>query len=191
MLTYEVIRDTLLETAEEVGLDAYLIRNTIETQTLEKNFSCLVVPIENKPPHSIRAELSFAWDATLTSESIYGGNCSLYHNETIGCIHDELDPEPFIELEIEYQFEIKPENKSDGNKINQILYKLFSEVMDHANQPTIKWELAINTDKKVLISNISASHYWHIDFKDEPIDFEDILNEIVQVLKCLESLAFY
>ena len=180
----------MLETAKEVGLDAYLLRNNIETRTLEKGFSCLVIPIANKPPHSIRAEISFVWDATLTSESIYGGDCSLYHDETTNCIHYELDPEPFIELEIEYQFEIEQKNQLDGNKINQTLHELFLGIMNHRNLPTIKWEVAINGSNEVRISGVSASHYWHIKFLDEPIEFDEIFEEIEEVLKKLESIHF-
>ena len=190
MLTYEQIRDSLLESASAIGLHAYIISNKIEIQTLEKEFSCLMVPAENDPPYPVRAEVSFGWDAILSSESIYGGNCSLYHNETTECIHDELDPEPFIELAIEYQFEIKPESEAVLNEINQTLFQLFSRIMNHRNLPTIRWEVAINNENEIIITRVSANHYWHVEFLDEPIVFDEIFEEVLEVLKNLESLQF-
>lgn len=72
MLTYEEITSQIIEACKEVELNPYIVNNTLELKTLMKEFKCLCVTNDKKPPYITRAEIAFSWDSMMTSESIYG-----------------------------------------------------------------------------------------------------------------------
>ncbi len=190
MLTYEQITTSLIQSLQNVGLKPYLINNKVEIATLEKEFRCNCVPNYTNPPYSTRAQLSFSWDSKMTAESIYGGNCSLYHDETEECNRYEVEAVPFIELQIDYHINVEEGFRLNTDVINNELLTIFKRNLGHKNIPGIKWELIINAQGKNVITSISAHHYWQIDFSDEPIEFEDILIEVKDNLESIQKLPF-
>jgi len=188
MLTYEDVVKGFLKSAKNAGLNVYKIDHKIELTSLDREFICYCVPKENTPPHYIRAEVSFHWDSIMTAESVYGGNCSLYHDDCTECTHNDLEPNPFIELEIEYKFEV---DVNIVDLINNELHKdVFSKIMQHENIPTIRWQLITDRQGNKRISEIWANHHWLIEFNNGPIRFGGICNEICQVLKEIEKLNY-
>ncbi|SFH42192.1 hypothetical protein SAMN05660649_05146 [Desulfotomaculum arcticum] len=186
MLKYEDIVARLNDSIINANLDPYLIQEKIELRSCNREYINICKTRDAKDG-KIRAEISFEWDSLLTSESVYGGNCSLYHNETESCLHDELEPEPFIELEINYYFDMSDIKIIDY--IEKALSNVFDSVMEHSNRPLLRWSMLTDLDNNKRVSEIYANHYWHIDLnKDEEIDFDGICIEIYQVLTALESL---
>jgi len=190
MIKYEEFISHLLNSARQCGLNPYLTKNLLETTTLDREFIFMCVPIDEEPPHLSRAQLSFHWDSMLTSESIYGGNCSLYHDETEECTHDELPNEAFIELEIEYQFEIDKDFQMRSELINSELFKLFEGNMPHGNIPYINWGAFVSNDGRGGISKVAAGHYWHIELENDDLEFDSIFIEIMENIKAINKLPF-
>lgn len=190
MIKYEDFTDQLIKSARETGLDPYHIKNQIDTISLERGFSFLCVPIFKDPPHLIRAEVSFHWDSVMTAESIYGGNCSLYHDEAVECTHDDFISEVFTELVIEYQFGIDESYLVNTELINKELNNTFQESMDHNNLPFIRWEAYINPEGKAGVSKVAAGHHWTINLDEDEFDFEEIFLEIINNIHLLSELSF-
>ncbi|TLS49804.1 hypothetical protein FE782_22615 [Paenibacillus antri] len=190
MIKYEDFTNQLLQSARDSGLEPYYIKNKIETTSLERGFSFLCVPAIENPPHLIRAEVSFHWDSMMTAESIYGGNCSLYHDETEECTHDDLPNEAFTELEIEYQFEIDKSYLNNTDFINRELINTFQGNMVHNNLPFIRWEAFVNPEGNAGVSKVTAGHHWIVKLDEEEYDFEDIFLEINNNIKELSVLPF-
>ncbi|AJS58827.1 hypothetical protein [Paenibacillus sp. IHBB 10380] len=190
MIKYEDFTNLILQSASDSGLDPYHMKNQIDTISLERNFSFLCVPIDDNPPHLIRAEISFHWDSMLTAESIYGGNCSLYHDETEECTHDDLDNEAFTELEIEYQFEIDKNYLNKTDFINKELINTFQGSMTHNSLPFIRWEAFVNPEGKAGVSKVTAGHHWIIKLEEEEFDFEGIFLEINNNIQLLSDMPF-
>jgi len=186
MLKYEDIVARLNDAIINANLDPYYVQEKIELRSCNREYITICKTKEAKDG-KIRAEINFGWDNLLTSESVYGGNCSLYHDETESCLHDELEPEPFIELEINYYFDIGDIKIIDH--IEKILSNVFDDVIEHNNRPSLKWSMVSDLDNNKGISEIYASYFWEIDLnKDEEIDFDGICVEIYQILKALELL---
>lgn len=194
MLTYEKVVNSLLDQIRSSDLIAYNIKNQIETHTLEKEFRCNCVLVESSPPHISRVELSFAWDSHLTAASVYGSDCSLYHDDTIDCIHDSDELDASIELEIEYNIEVEKGFENESQTIYKELTKVFNRNMNHGNIPSITWKVTINNAGKTFISSITAEHYWEIDINETELDteqdFEGILDEIAANIHSIEQLPF-
>lgn len=66
----------------------------------------------------------------MTAES-FAGNCALYHGEEIECIHDELEKEQFVELYINYQFEVVSDFKTITDEINKEQMRIFHVNSEH------------------------------------------------------------
>lgn len=185
MLKYEDIVAKLNDAIVNANLDSYLVREKIELRSCNREY-INICKTKDAKDGKIRAEISFEWDSLLTTESVYGGNCSLYHDETEPCLHDELEPNPFIELEINYYFDIGDIELID---IEKVLSNVFDGTLEHNNRPLLRWSVLAGLDNNKKISKVYASYYWHIDLnEDEEIDFDGICIEIYQVLKALESL---
>ena len=190
MIRYEELIEQLLGSARRCGLNSYHSRNQVEITTLERKFTFLCVPIDEEPPHLTRAQISFHWDSMLTSESIYGGNCSLYHDETEDCTHDEFPNEAFTELEIEYQFEIDKDFQMKTDVINNELFNLFKRNMLHENIPYINWGAFVSNEGRSGISKVAAGHHWHIELENNDLDFDSIFLEILDNIKEIKELPF-
>lgn len=190
MLTYEQITSQIINSIKSSGLEPYITKHTLELVTLEKEFECFCV-VENKtPPFITRAEISFFWDSTMTSESIYGGNCALYHDESEECLHHEENIDAILELEIKYNIEAKEGFKEDTNLINSELLKVINTVMEHQNKPQITWELTINSSGRNFINSIKVHHYWNIELDNEGLELEGIFDEVRDMLINIERLPF-
>lgn len=190
MLTYEEIRNKIIQSAKVVGLNPYNINDKIELRTLMKEFQCSCVLNHKNPPYITRAEISFSWDSILTAESIYGPNCALYHDESEDCLHEEENSEAFIELEITYNIVAKEGFRTETDLINIELINTFNSVMLHDNKPQIKWELTINSNGENRISSITAYHFWHFELRDDELEFEEVFEEVYEVLKQIEGIPF-
>ena len=101
MLTYEEVASQLAFAATASGLELWDVRHMIDTATCDKEFSCFVSPQTSLNRHG-RAAMRFVWDVGYTVEAVYGGNCTLYHDEDAECTHDHLEPKPMIDLEIRF-----------------------------------------------------------------------------------------
>lgn len=190
MIKFEDFTSKLLQSARDSGVEPYSIKNQIETISLERSFSFFCVPENQSPPYLIRAGVSFHWDSMLTAESIYGGNCSLYHDETEECIHDDLPNEAFTELEIEYQFEIDESYLNNTDLINKELFRTFQGSMVHDNLPFIRWEAFVSPEGKAGVSKVKAGHHWIIKLDEEEFDLEEIFLEIKDNIQQLSTLPF-
>lgn len=190
VLTYEQITSQLIESMYNARLEPYVIREKLEINTLEKEFICQCAPDDHLPPYHTYAEVSFRWESVMTTESVHGGNCHLYHDETAACTHEELVKDTFIELNITYFFEVEEGFEVNTDVINGELMNVFETNMNHDNLPQIKWELTISSDGSNSISSITAHHLWFIEFDDLPIEFEDFLFEVRDVLDSIDQLPF-
>jgi hypothetical protein len=191
MLTYERIVQLLERAALNTDMDLYRAQHKIVMPEMDREFVAQCVPEEYKPPYFTRSEISFHWDSMMTSESVYGGNCALFHDETEECTHDDLENQSFIELEIKYHFDLIKDYERSTDLINAELIQLFEKYMQHENQPVLNWELVINKSMGMnLISNLSASHHWIFELDTEVLQFESIFMEIKEVLIEINKLPF-
>lgn len=190
MITYEDLVNELLFSIKNSGLTAYNIKQNIETRTLYKEFNCNSIITGTKAPHLVRAAIDFGWDSHLTSNSVYGNDCALYHDDFVKCPHDESNLEASIELHIGYNIEVKKGFEQDSNYIYNELLKLFEQIMDHENLPVIRWEVTSKMDGQAFMSSITAEHYWIIDVTDESICLDGIFLEVKNVLDGLLHLPF-
>ncbi|KAA9022949.1 hypothetical protein [Niallia endozanthoxylica] len=194
MLTYDEITKKLLTQMRNVGLNPYNIKHNIEIQTLYKEFTCNCALLEKNLPHISRVEIGFGWDSSLTANSMYGSDCSLYHDDTMECIHDDLDADVWIELNIKYNIEVEKEYENETNTIYSELMKLFTDNMNHENIPHLKWNVMVNHAGQTLISSIDAKHYWEIPVSENKEDFDyvlgDIFNEVKNNLQSIDALPF-
>ena len=193
MLTYEGISNKLLTQIKKSGLRPYNIKNNIEINTLEKEFKCNCAAQDKNPPLISRAEITFGWDSILTSTSVYGNNCSLYHDESIECIHDELEADTFIELYIKYNIAVEKQFENQSDTIYNELMKLFRKNMNHDNLPIVRWNVLVNTSGQTIISSIVAEHFWEINLNEnDDLDdlFYNIFEEVNYNLQDIVELPF-
>ncbi|MGG1519037.1 hypothetical protein ABE504_26740 [Paenibacillus oryzisoli] len=190
MLTYEQITSQILDSMKDAELNPYLIRHNLELITLMKEFECLCVVKNKKSPYVTRAEISFSWESIMTAESIYGGNCALFHDETEDCLHDDENREAVLELEIKYNIEAKEGFKEETNLINSELLTVINTVMEHQNKPQITWEVTLNSSGVHFIGAIKLQHYWNIEIKDEDLELTEIFEEVHEMLINIDKLPF-
>lgn len=124
----------------------------------------------------------------MTAESIYGGTCALYHDETEECLHEEEYREAVLELEIKYNIEAKEGFKEETSLINNELLTVINTVMEHQNKPQITWELTINSNGKNFVRSIKAHHYWNIEIADEKLELGGIFDEVREMLINIDKL---
>lgn len=190
MLTYEQITSQIINSMKEAGLNPYIIKHNLELVTLMKEFECLCVVKDKRSPYITRAEISFSWDSTMTTESIYGGNCALFHDETEECFHDEENREAVLELEIKYNIEAKEGFKEESNLINTELITVINTIMEHQNKPQITWEITLNNNGVHFVRSINLHHYWNIDINDEDLELDWVFEEVREMLINIDKLPF-
>ncbi len=185
MLTYEDLWDMMVSDAEGAGLEVYMIRNTMETTTCEREFRMFCAPTDAAPPYNVYAELGFVWEVDQTAASVYGPDCSFYHDEGEACPHQNAEPQGFVELEIRYslgrpQAQLVP---SIAMEIREVL----QECIQHQNFPQIQFLVSVLPDDRVVIHEAYATYHWEIEFYDEPVDFAGIMEEVRTVLERLNA----
>lgn len=190
MLTYEQITSQIINSMQFAGLNPYITKHNLELITLMKEFECLCIVENKKPPYITRAEVSFSWESMMTAESIYGGNCALFHDETEECLHCEENREAFLELDIKYNIEAKEGFKEETNLINTELLTVINTVMEHQNKPQITWEVALNNNGVHFVRSIKLHHYWNIEINDDDLELEEIFEEVHEMLINIDSLPF-
>ncbi|WP_272479935.1 hypothetical protein [Aquibacillus koreensis] len=172
-------------------LKAHNVKNKLEISSLDKEFSCTCVLGKNKAPHLVRAKLSFEWDSHLTATSVYGSDCSFYHDDSIECMHDEVEANASIEFGIAYNIAIAKGYENESQKIYSELMKVFKGIMEHENFPNITWEVTVNNEGMTFVSSINATQYWEIDVANtQIISFDGILEEVYHILQGIEELPF-
>jgi hypothetical protein len=191
MITYEELVKQITDAGFHADINLYGVQHKIVMPQMDREFVAQCVPDHYKSPHLTRAQISFSWDSTMTSQSIYGGNCALFHNEMEECIHDELENQACIELEVEYHFQIMNDFERSTDLINTELIQLFDMHMAHENQPILNWGLIINKSRATSsVSNLSASYHWIFELEDEELSFDRVFMEIREVLIELNNLPF-
>lgn len=184
MLTYEEVAGQLAFAAAASGLELWDIRHMIDTATCDKEFSCFASPQSSLNRHG-RAAMRFVWDVGYTVEAVYGGNCSLYHDDDEDCTHHHLEPKPMIDLEIRFDLGRPPAGEVAG--FAQRVRECLSEVIRHGNLPEIRVELAIHPDERVSVHEAYAEYVWTMEFGSEPLDFRDIMEEVRDILVALQE----
>lgn len=183
MLTYERVYEELLNALEDAGLEIFDVQNFMEMGTCLKEFRCFCVPRGTPVPHEIKAEMAFLWDAVLTAEAVYGGNCSLYHDEHSYCTHKDLRPETYIELEIKYFF--KAQNFETAGALARSVQTLIASQMDHQNYPEVKYELLVQPDQSVAIAQAYAFHWWELSLGGDKLQVAGIAREVHRVMQAM------
>ncbi|MFS8640586.1 MAG: hypothetical protein LOD90_07210 [Symbiobacteriaceae bacterium] len=188
MLRYEDLCDILFDSAERAGLEIRRVEHHVETQTMDRYCLFVCVPQGDEPPHRVRAEISFTWDSVLTAQSVYGGNCSLYHAEEDDCTHKEIQPDVFVELEIRYVFDVPSAEQVPqlANTIKQILF----EQIDHDNIPEVKFVISVLPDGRVAVHEAYAVYVWEVDCNNEP-DVDDMFAEVHRIMTALIRSGYF
>lgn len=152
----------------EAKLRLYSVTNTLDINTLEREFSACCVPMEWDPPYQLRAEISFYWPAEYTTLSLDGDEafCSLYHDEHEPCDHETGSAQVFIELELEYHLPYDFVHRLDSDagieKVAQRIQEAFSAEAEHENVVTVQ-AVATYADNQLSLTGIQARHVWILE----------------------------
>lgn len=191
MLRYEEVCQDFLDAAENSGLVIFGVRHFLDVITCDREFRCTCVHEESQPPYQIRAEVGFTWEAMLTAESNYGDDYPLSRETlfTRGVLCDRVMPESFIELEIRVYFEaLKFE---EAGVLARRIQTLISNLIEHDNQPQIKYEVSILPEGRVVIHDSYIYYCWPVRLQEEMIDFTPICEEIRKILEVLVNSSLF
>lgn len=186
MQTYEQITGDLLESLVDSNLSVFAVEQDMEQSTATRTFTCYCTTENADPDSKYQAVLTFQWDAILTHLSLFGDVCSIYHSEKDECIHQKLEPEAFIELEIKYLLPEPAENTPPQDLA--VLANKYADVIKpqirHKNFPDIFFELGFSETGSTYIRQAFAHHFWHIDLNEE-VTFGAKTKEINRILSAL------
>jgi hypothetical protein len=198
-MRYQEIVGRLILAAADAGLMMYDTRDEIELNDMSRSFQALCVPHDWEPPFEIRAQLKFFQGCEQTAYSLYGteGLCALYHGDEVECTHYELNPEPVLELDIEYHL---PEQAVAGlddtaaiQRLGERVREAHRECVDHENLVTVQFDLIFFGDQP-RVRFAKASHYWLIegegleDGEELSFIFTEICDEVHDFLLRLADL---
>ncbi|MFQ5856134.1 MAG: hypothetical protein ACE5LU_10865, partial [Anaerolineae bacterium] len=181
-MRYQDVASRLILAANGAGLTTYLTRDELELEEMSRTFRAHCVLEGWDPPHEIRAEFQFFWPCEQAAHSLYGteGLCAFYHGEEVACTHYELDPEPMIELQIEYCLPDHAAADLDSTAamtyFAQRVQEAHRESVEHENLVVVRFRSVFHEDR-LRISSAVASHYWLIE--GEELEDEDILSSIL------------
>jgi hypothetical protein len=167
-VSYEQVVGTLMWACMQNRLRLYSVANTLDTNSLEREFKACCVPREWEPPYQMRAEIGFYWPAEYTPLSMDGDDafCTLYHDDDEPCEHEPGSAEIFTELEIEYHlpYDFVQEVDSDAGieAVARQIRRSFTDLVDHDNIVAVDVQAAFTADELVL-SGIHAHHFWMLD----------------------------
>jgi len=192
--SYEEVSADLIEAIDGAGLFVEDVRHHLEPSVGERRFECTIRLSPSEPPSRYHVHLSFVWDALLTYVAAYGpgADCELYHDddEAQECPHQQLTPQPFVELEAEfvlgdggYELHDIDEVSSWVETVQGLLAKAFSD----DDRPSVHVGIA-SLGATTLVEKFTAEHSWLLDF-ERPPDFAGIARQIQTALKLVPQLA--
>lgn len=167
-VSYEQVVGTLMWACVQNKLRLYSTSNTLDTNTLEREFNASCVPSEWQPPYRMRADIGFFWPTEYTALSLQGDQalCGFYHDEDEECEHEPGSAEFFIDLEIEYHlpFSLVQQIDSDAGieEVARRIRRVFTELVDHQNIVAVNVD-ATFADEELALTGIYARHFWVLD----------------------------
>lgn len=185
LLRYEDLADALLDAAEDVGLAIEDVEHRLETTKGDRQFR-LLCSLDHELKLPPPAEVRFYWDAVLTAASVYGPGCDLYHGDDESCPHQLNQPRGFIDIELKYPVGL-PKAEEVPALADRIAQRL-SAAMGPDRKLEVKFELSVQTDKKVVVQNAYAFSVWPLEFGDEDVNCNEILAEVRRVLEHLRMM---
>ena len=192
--SYEEVSADLVEALDGVGLFVEDVRHHIEPSVGERRFECTIRLTAGEPPSRYHVHLSFLWDALLTYIAAYGpgSDCELYHDdeEAQSCPHQQLTPQPFVELEAEFVlgdggYELHEMAEVSGwvEMVQGLLGKAFTS----DDKPSVHVGIA-SLGATTLVEKFTAEHSWLLDF-ERPPDLAAIARQIQAALRLVPQLA--
>ncbi len=186
MLPYETISEALLDSAEHVGLNVWQSDEQLDPQALNRTFSLHCLPTGEPYPRasSIKAELSFKWDAAMTAISTLGTEalCEKYHGPNTACAHTTAGCAYDTSLELEVTYTL-PLNLSVGDdlpaiaRLGQGIRDVQRTLIDHRNLVTIDANIRLEGGS-VRLTEITARQRWMIGNPiHELSELEDVFEE--------------
>jgi len=191
--SYEEFASELLEAIDGAGLVIDDVRHHIEPGVGERRFEC-TIRLAAAEPSRYHVHLSFLWDALLTYVATYGpgADCELYHDdeEAQDCPHQQLPPQPFVELEAEfvlgdggYELQVMSEVAGWTDTVQGLMGKAFPD----DDRPSVHVGIAV-LGPTTLVEKFTAEHSWLIDFEKQP-DLSAIARQIHTALRLIPQLA--
>lgn len=192
-VSYEQLVATWMWACTQSDLQLYAISNTLDINTLEREFNACCVPDDWDPPYQLRAEMSFYWPSEYTALSMDGDDafCSLYHDDTEECDHTPGTAQVYTELEIEYHLPHEYVHRLDSDvgieKVARHIRQVYGDLVDHENILVVDAK-ATFAGESLNLSSIVARHFWILeqelhDLPQLAMTFLDLAGEIRTVLE--------
>lgn len=193
---YEQLIGTLMWAASQAHLSIYNVANTIDTTSLERRYRANCVPENWRAPMELSAKIELFWPAEYTALSVYGDEvfCSLYHDESDLCVHQEGPAELVTELTVEYHLPydfVSALNSDEGIEATaKHIRRLFSSIVGHDNIVNIE-VAASYTDGGLKLTRMMASHFWTLELEllDSALLNQVLLSICQEISKVLQRFA--
>lgn len=167
-VSYEQVVATWMWACTQNDLLLYAISNTLDINTLEREFNACCVPDDWEPPYQLRAEMSFYWPSEYTALSMDGDDafCSLYHDDTEECDHEPGAAQVYTELEIEYHLPHDYVHRLDSDvgieTVARRIRQVYGDLVDHENILVVDAK-ATFAGETLILSSILARHFWILE----------------------------
>ncbi len=192
-VSYEQVVATWMWACSQSDLQLYAISNTLDINTLEREFKACCVPDDWDPPYHLRAEMSFYWPSEYTALSMDGDDafCSLYHDDDAECDHEPGTAQVYTELEIEYYLPSDFVDQLDSDvgieQVARRIRQVYGDLVDHENILVVDAK-ATFAGETLALSSILARHFWILEQELHDLPrlasaFLDLTGEIRSVLE--------
>lgn len=167
-VSYEQLVATWMWACMQNKLRLYSVDNTLDINTLEREFSACAVPQDWEPPYHLRAEVNFYWPSEYTALSAEGDDafCALYHDEDEDCTHASGSANIYTELTVEYHlpydFVQRIDTDAGIEEVARHIRRVFSDLVDHENIVAVQVQ-ATYADNELSLSDILARHFWILE----------------------------
>jgi hypothetical protein len=158
MITYEDFYELLLEGAIESGLKVYGEKHNIDVNTCDKTCEFICVLEADEPVYNIRAELSFAWDALQTYQSVY-------QDIDIDGFNNDVVPQCVINMEINYCFDITVPQKTE--QLAKLIRRIIQQKLGARRFFTVETEIVLMPNNNLFIRESRASFDLEIEITGE------------------------
>ncbi|MEA3334701.1 MAG: hypothetical protein U9R25_02255 [Chloroflexota bacterium] len=182
---FEQMVSTLMSSAMEAGLLAVDASNSVDTNSLIRNFEVALAPGDWPFPPEMWAEIRFEWPVEYTVLSTTGDGifCDLYHPDEDDCSHQLRTAQISLALEIDYIFPVAFAQKIDSDEGIEATAKrirqVFEEEVNHENIVRVD-VMASYSDLDLHLVNLKAHHVWILD---------EELTDLVHLVDILFSLC--
>jgi hypothetical protein len=138
MVTYEDITEMFLTAAEEAGLAVHP-EYWLNTQTLEREFSCTLHPGTcEEAEHHAACIVTFGWGPLDTVLSFDGaaGVCEFFHEPDESCPHLQTDEVPPLALDLTYSLALHSTSLDDASlkHLQSVMRSLKLNASEHSSR---------------------------------------------------------